>query len=431
MKIRLKTTVVSVLMLAALIVLWIPASVNAQDLSLEQAIALAIDGDPWLEGSYQRELASREKSVVAATLPDPKISIAVANMAADSLEFDQEPMTQLKISYSQMFPRGDTRELRQRQLMALSQRHPYMREDREAKLRLAVSEQWLDAYRFRETIRLIEQDRQLFEHLVDVAESSYTTAVGNTRQHDLIRSQLELTRLDDRLTTLHQMQETSIANLGKWLADDISAGTDLPSQLPLIELKNASPDFSRHPAILGQEEEISAGTTAVELAKQQYKPQWGLNLGYAYRDDDPMGNERSDFVSVGLSFDLPIFTGNRQDRQVKAAIAEESASKTDRALALRDMRAGYLSASKRLERLDQRIALYRARLLQEIHEQAEASLNAYTNDVGDFSEVIRSRIAELNANIDFLNIQVERLKTVSQLNYFLTRSSAANREPTP
>ena len=102
MKIRLKTTVVSVLMLAALIVLWIPASVNAQDLSLEQAIALAIDGDPWLEGSYQRELASREKSVVAATLPDPKISIAVANMAADSLEFDQEPMTQLKISYSQI-----------------------------------------------------------------------------------------------------------------------------------------------------------------------------------------------------------------------------------------------------------------------------------------------------------------------------------------
>jgi hypothetical protein len=57
-----------------------------------------------------------------------------------------------------------------------------------------------------------------------------------------------------------------------------------------------------------------------------------------------------------------------------------------------------------------------------MNDQAEASLNAYTNDDGDFAEVVRARIAELNANIDYLNINVDRLKTIAALNYFSSSS---------
>jgi len=56
-----------------------------------------------------------------------------------------------------------------------------------------------------------------------------------------------------------------------------------------------------------------------------------------------------------------------------------------------------------------------------MHDQAEASLTAYTNDDGDFSEVVRSRIAELNASIDSLGINVQRQKSIIQLNYFFMR----------
>ena len=43
---------------------------------------------------------------------------------------------------------------------------------------------------------------------------------------------------------------------------------------------------------------------------------------------------------------------------------------------------------------------------------------AYTNDDGDFSEVVRARIAELNARVEALDIEIDRLQTISQLNYF-------------
>ncbi|MEQ9209332.1 MAG: transporter, partial [Pseudomonadales bacterium] len=97
---------------------------------------------------------------------------------------------------------------------------------------------------------------------------------------------------------------------------------------------------------------------------------------------------------------------------------------TDKALALRTMRASLDSALSALERLNQRNELYEGRLLTEVHDQAEATLNAYTNDNGDFAEVMRARIAELNTNIDFLNIRIDRLKTIVEINYFFISSTS-------
>ena len=58
-----------------------------------------------------------------------------------------------------------------------------------------------------------------------------------------------------------------------------------------------------------------------------------------------------------------------------------------------------------------------------MHQQAEASLTAYTNDDGDFAEVVRARISQLNAQIDSLEIDVERQKTIASLNYYLTQTA--------
>ena len=88
------------------------------------------------------------------------------------------------------------------------------------------------------------------------------------------------------------------------------------------------------------------------------------------------------------------------------------------------MRAGYESARSHLQYLNQRKTLYEKRLLKEVHDQAQASLTAYTTDAGDFAEVVRARIAELNANIDFLNISIDRLLAITQLNYFLPTGKA-------
>ena len=84
------------------------------------------------------------------------------------------------------------------------------------------------------------------------------------------------------------------------------------------------------------------------------------------------------------------------------------------------MIADFEKTRTQLIRQNERQRLYQDQLLPQMSEQAEASLTAYTNDEGDFAEVVRSRIAELNARIDALGIDVERQKSIIELNYYFT-----------
>ena len=161
-----------------------------------------------------------------------------------------------------------------------------------------------------------------------------------------------------------------------------------------------------HPAVKALEQKRKVFEKTTELAKQQYTPQWGVNASYAYRDDMPSGQSRADFFSVGVTFDVPLFTKNRQDKEVAAAIADSQAVKTEKFLLIKQMLSALEVEIKQLARLRERQTLYKQGILQQTNEQAEASLTAYTNDDGDFSEVVRARIAVLNAQIAALNLSL-------------------------
>jgi len=195
---------------------------------------------------------------------------------------------------------------------------------------------------------------------------------------------------------------------------------------PWLSVEELTEQFVKHPAVIALDKKILATKTGINLAEQAYQPEWGINASYGYRDDDPSGNNRADLFSVGVTFDLPLFTDNRQDMTVKSAVSATEAVKIEKILLLRQLLGAFSSAQGRLSRLNNRKILYQTRLLPQIHDQAEASLTAYTNDDGDFSEVVRSRIAVLNAEIEQLNIAVEQQKIILELNYLFVGSLATN-----
>ena len=57
-------------------------------------------------------------------------------------------------------------------------------------------------------------------------------------------------------------------------------------------------------------------------------------------------------------------------------------------------------------------------LLKQSREHAEAALTAYTNDDGNFAEVVQGRVSELNIRIAALKIDINAGKTLARLNYF-------------
>jgi len=407
-----------------------PEAVSQQTLGLRQAITYAVNNDPWLKGNELNERALLAESIADGELPDPSLSVGLLNLATDTFDFDQEPMSQFKVALAQTFPRGDTLQLKRRQKRQQSAAYPFLRADRKARVALKVSRLWLDTFLARQSVALIENNRHLFEQLVDIAHANYTATSGSTRQQDVIRAELELSQLNDRLSLLWQGHDATRQALGEWLSleqlNRVLPDTLQNNSLPPINFESdlqVMRHIVLHPRVQAVDRKILSVTTGLELARQQYKPEWGVNAAYAYRDDAPGGNDRADFVSMAITVDLPLFTTNRQDQRLSAANHRRASVQTERDLVLRELLAGYQGAKAKLHRLDERLTLYQAYLLPQMHDQADAALAAYTSDGGDFAEVMRTRIAELNAKIMALELRVKRQKVLASMHYFVTASA--------
>ena len=189
-----------------------------------------------------------------------------------------------------------------------------------------------------------------------------------------------------------------------------------PSTIPKQALYEL---IKEHPVLQATDQDILASETSVELAQQGYKPQWSANLKYGHRNDDPSGNDRANLLSAGITFDVPLFTDNKQDKQVRSAKFKTEAKKTEKLLVARQLIANLRSTFLQLNRLNERAALYHEELLPQMSAQSEAALTAYNNDDGDFAEAVRSQIAEIDAKIDALAIAINRQKLIAEANYLL------------
>ena len=75
---------------------------------------------------------------------------------------------------------------------------------------------------------------------------------------------------------------------------------------------------------------------------------------------------------------------------------------------LRSLESRLAAEHARWQELSRRLALYEERILIQARDHAQASLLAYQNDRGDFADVMRGYIDDLNTRIDYLRLGVER-----------------------
>jgi hypothetical protein len=428
-------------------------STQTNVLTLNQAIAIAQKNDPQWHQNKLKQQALISKSLTIERLPDPKISLGFFNLPSDNFSRSQEGMTQTKITLTQHFSRGNSLSLKSEHIRIKTKALFFQQKDREAKIRLMVGQLWFERYRINESIALIHKNRVLFEQLLKAAHIRYTSATEKTRQQDMIRAELELTRFDDRLEQLMQKKAHNDALLFSWLipfnADSRFYSPNQkqhlwplkPKQIVLPHLKLKYPAlihskltlqtnvlfryFKEHPALQVIQENIKASHKNIELTKEQYQPLWGINASYGYRAHDTMGRSRSDLFSIGLRVDWPLWSKTVQNKDIQSEIFKTEAVKMKKAQLLKQLVGEFLSAKGRLLHINSRLKRYQTQWMDQIQSQSEASLTAYTNDYGDFSEVVRDRIAALNAQMNQLTLTVEEKKIHLTLNYLLTGYSSS------
>ncbi len=387
-------------------------------LSLDEAERLALNADPQISRFGRLAQARQDQAVADGQLPDPKLKLALANFPADDFSRDKEPMTQIKVGVIQSFPRGQTLAFKQRQTEALGDVERARADDQTLKTLRAVREAWLEVHLQVNAARIVEASRDYFRQLVDITEAQY--AAGRSNQQDVIRAQLELTRLDDRKTKIQGEEDTARANLSKWVGEAAmwTLADDLPDLPGLPSAAEVEERLAAHPAVRADNARVKAGKLGSDIAREQYKPGWTLDLTYGQRDgESPDGSSRPDFVSAMVVMDVPLFRDKRQDRRLAASEHQLNAARDARAERLRELKRMWDGDHARWRRLGDRNALYGESLIPESEANVESALRAYQSGVTDFTTLMRARITDLNIRIEALRLQVDRAKAHVRLLY--------------
>ncbi|GIX16980.1 MAG: heavy metal RND transporter [Rhodothalassiaceae bacterium] len=385
---------------------------DLRPLTLDEAVRAGLDADdPSILRFAERASARDEEAVADAQLPDPKLALRFQNFPVDSFRLGDTPMTQIQIALQQAFPRGRTlhysRARREAEAAAERARMALARRQ----LVLAIRQAWLDLYYWSHARRFVAESRQAVAELETVASGSF--AAGKGSSEDVLRARFELAVLDDRLVEIDRRIARARADLARWIGPE-RAARRMPGNLPVLPtpspIEGIRAALLGHPSVLVADALIEMREAEIAIARQQYKPAFTAEVGYGVR-----GGGQTDFASAGVIMDLPIFTGRRQDRRLAAAKAQSSAARLDRDLLLKELNQRLDRAAADWERLNERAKLYREVVTVRAGDTTEAALNSYRSAVIDFAELIRARLAELDAEITALKLEVERARTQAEL----------------
>lgn len=385
-------------------------------LTIAEVEDLALADEPGQLAMQARAAALGERAVVAGALPDPVLRMGLNNFPIQSGGFTTEGMTSAGVGIRQIFPSGSTREIGTRQYEFLASEVNNGADARGRNVLTAARSAWLDAYFWGQSHDLVKESRPFFDDLATISRSLY--AVGRKSQQDVLRAELELSRIDDRLIEIERHQAQAQAVLAEWIGSD--AQRPVADKLPPWDdpppLGSLIQNLSQHPMTLAADAQIAAREAGVELADQRSKPQWALDMAYSYRDGSlPNGDPRSDFISVGVTVGLPFFRSKSVDSTLSAALQERTAAESSKTRLMRELQSRLEAEYSRWQDLSRRLALYEERILGQAREHAQAAMLAYQSDSGDFADVMRGYIDNLNTRTEYIRLQVERAQSYAVL----------------
>jgi cobalt-zinc-cadmium efflux system outer membrane protein len=388
----------------------------ASGLTLDETQELAVARQPLLLSQQAAIQAAEQSAVAASQLPDPKLRVGLRDYpvtGSDAFSLTRENFTMLTLGISQDFPREAKRQLRgQRGEIESTQRQAELGALRRT-IRRDAALAWLDAYQAEETLRFIRALQNESALKIDSLEIGLKT--GRVSLADLLAERVNLQLLKDREADFANQAERARAALTRWIGAE--AFRPLESRLPeapAFALEQILAQVVEHPHLNTLEEQVRLAETEVALARQAYKPDWSLELSYGLRP------EFSDFIGVQASIDLPVFPKNRQDRELAAKIAL-----AERARALRDDQLRVMQADARRYFADWQSAsgrlaeLYEPAILPRARERADAALAAYRAGRSELKEVLESRRAEHELQLQQLALQVDRARAAQQLKWFI------------
>ncbi len=369
-----------------------------QTLSLEDLVREALEKNPEAQSALHTVKGLERRVPQVKALPDPVVGVGWAGNPAPFSTMSGDASSYRGVTVSEQFPYPGKLKL---QGAIAGKEADAAQADYEAVRRRVTVEAkaaFYDYFYFDKAIQTTNKNKDLLEKLSKIAEARYR--VGKAMQQDVLRSQVEVSLLLEKLTMLEQQKDTAQARINTFLlrAPEAplppAAGVEPATmRYSLDELYALAGDNDT--AVLRNQRMVERSRLSVALAQKEYRPDFGVSYMYQQRTAQP------DMNGVTFSVNIPVFYRSKQ-RQGVAQASEDLISsekmRDNRQNEVRfELKQQYLAA-KASERL---LTLYSKGVVPQSSLALESSMASYQVGNVDFLSLVANFTTLLDYEIDY------------------------------
>lgn len=383
------------------------------EVTLKDLIKTALERNASIQASEQSAEARRSRIKAEKTLPDPTVSFQTMG---DPFPFNLQqgdPSSGRFYAVEQEIPfpgkLGLKGKIVEKEADILQWNFEQTRRQVVSDLKRAYYEYVL----IHKSTEIVEESKGLLDSFAQVAEARYR--VGQGTQQDVLKAQVEISKLVDRLEVLHQRRVIAAALINSLLSRPPETPLGRPADVwkgdevrySLEELQQLA--MSSAPALRMQESEIERNEESVKLAQRQYYPDFALGFTYVQRDDMP------EMYGVMVKARVPLYFWRKQRQELKSA--REGLAGAER---LRDNVTTTLQASVKdaytVAATSRRLAdLYRTTVIPQASLSMESSFASYQVGQVDFLSLLDSVMTLLEYQLKYHESVAEHRRALAQL----------------
>lgn len=394
------------------------ADTTASRLTLAEVFQTLEARSPRLDAARQMVVAAQARIKPISTLADPQLQFGLMNRNFPGLGL-QDPLGMNQVQLMQMVPIAGQLGLAGRVATAQAGAARARTAELGWELRARAAMAFYEIYQLDRTIEVSLATQALLRDIATTARSMYS--VGQGRQADVLRAQVEIDRLTEEVARMRAMREAAAARLNALL--DLPAGTAVPTPvLPRFPRVLPAPDslerlaLGGRPMLTAGQLEVSAALAAERRARREIWPDLQLGVQYGQR---PMAGGTDRMVSLMLGFSLPVWAGRRQLQMRRETAAMRLGAQAELRAMQADTRGrlGELGAAVRRTRALRE--LYTSTILPQAEATVSSALAAYQAGEVDLPMLLDARMTVNRYRQQVFQLDAEEGAALAELEMLL------------
>lgn len=419
-----------------------PAGAAAwQATGLDDLLAEADTANPEIMAAKRLAEAAAARVPQAGALPDPSLGVGLMNVPVTAPGLGNDMMTMMQVQVSATLPWPGKLGLKEEVALLRAEATDFEVERVRDRIEAQVETAYYRLYFIDRALEVTGRNEAIIADFAQLTATKY--GVGSGAQPDVLKSQVERTRLSEQMVRLAERRESELARLNALLGRPTETPlptTELPAEVRVAALPHepdgprfasaalddlapmTGPDdglpstaelqalaLEQNPMIRAHLRRVSAQERALALARTAALPDFDVTAGYSYR------NGSGDFLNVMVSAPLPIFSRRKQSQGVveQAAVLDDHRARHH--AMVNDLNAEVASLAAELRRTRDQLELLDDGILPQARAGMESSTAAYRVGRVDFLTLLDAQVTLYRHELDYHRLLTDFAENLAAL----------------